>query len=333
MKSFQISKQEAGQRLDKYLHRILPIASSGFLYKMLRKKNIMLNHKKAEGKEILLQGDLVEVFFRDDTFVKFSEQEGAQRQFDSQYSQYINAYETIHPVIVLYESEDIIILSKPIGVLSQKAKENDISINEWLLGYLLSQDKITSDSLKTFKPSICNRLDRNTSGIILCSITLPGSHFLNQMLKERTMHKYYLTFVSGKITTSDHLHAYLSKNEKTNKVKIVDKISENQKELFDEIETAYQPVYYDSQNDITELEVLLITGKSHQIRAHLAFIGHPILGDYKYGGKKIETLPSHQILHAYRIVFPELTGMFSSLSLQEYRAPLPTYMNKLSHLT
>jgi len=329
VKSFSIQQRDAGQRLDKYLHRILPEATSGFLHKMLRKKNILWNDKRAEGREILQAGDQVQLYFSEETFAKFSGKTGTASSINKETEQYISAYGKIAGITVIYEDEDLIFLNKPAGVLSQKSTGDDISLNEWMIGYLLKTKSITEESLSMYHPSVCNRLDRNTSGCILCGKTLQGSRFLNQLLQERSLHKYYLTFVSGEIEAEGYLSGYLRKNEITNKVKIVQEISESDAQNYDKIETSYRPLCYHSESDVTELEVLLITGKSHQIRAHFAFIHHPLIGDVKYGGPIMKNMPAYQLLHAYRIVFPEMEGYFSYLSGKEWTAPKPGLFKKM----
>lgn len=307
MQEIIIGPNQAGQRFDKFLNKYLPNAGNSFLYKMLRKKNITLNGKKAEGKELLVIGDKVQTFFAQETFDKFSGQTSeAHSQANDEIAAYQKAYEAIKGVEILSEDENTVFLAKPVGVLTQKAKDTDLSLNEWLIGYLLQTNAITNEELSTFKPSVCNRLDRNTSGLVLCGKSLKGSQELSRLIKTREVSKFYRTICVGNITASAHLEGYLTKDEKTNKVKV----SKNQQSPEDTaIHTAYKPLT--SNGKYTLLEVELITGKTHQIRAHLASIGHPIIGDGKYGQAKVnQELKkqfglSHQLLHAYRLVFPD----------------------------
>ncbi len=294
MQQFTIGKNQAGQRMDKYLHKLLPQASTGFLYKMLRKKNITLNHKKAEGSEFLNENDVIELFFSEETFQKFSK-DSAKEQFRDEPNL---AYSKLKGIEVLYEDEDIVVLHKPCGILSQKAEPKDLSINEWLLGYLNTAED-------TFKPSICNRLDRNTSGIILCGKSLLGSQYLNHCIKERLIDKFYHTICVGPLMEGQMVEGYLSKDSQRNKV-IVSQTKSSDEDSF--IKTGYQPLL--STKEYSFLEIELITGKPHQIRAHLASLGHPLIGDYKYGNKAVnERLKKaygleYQLLHARRVVFP-----------------------------
>ncbi len=311
MRSFTIGKEDAGQRLDKYLKRVLPNATGGFLYKMLRKKNIELNHHKADGKELLQIGDDVSFFLSDETFDKFA---AAQSMHLNPI--YARARKTLRDITVLYEDRDVCILSKPAGILTQQSKPDDLSINEWLIGDLLARGKVTAEALTHFKPSVCNRLDRNTSGLVLCGTSLPGSRGLSRILQDRSLEKYYLTYVSGRLDQALELDGYLTKDAQSNRVTI------HPAEVTDSspIRTAYEPILYDAHFDVTKLKVHLITGKTHQIRAHLASIGHPIIGDVKYGGRSIQGLPNYQLLHAYLVKFPEMNDL-PDLSGKTMKAP------------
>ena len=307
MKEFKINANEAGQRFDKYLKKLLKEANTSFIYKMLRKKNIVLNGKKADGTEKLNVGDEVKLFLADETFDKFHGADASTKQFEV-YSQIPSKN-----LDIIYEDEDVIIINKPVGMLSQKAKPEDISANEYIIAYLLQSKALTPDDLNTFKPSICNRLDRNTSGLLIAGKTLKGLQEMSEALKERSaekgVQKYYRCIVSGVLKEKTYLKGYLSKDEKTNKVTIYKTKPSDQSIESLPIETEYRPIA--SMNGYTELEVHLITGRSHQIRAHLASIGHPIIGDTKYGSVKVNEIFGHecrlksQLLHAYRVKFAD----------------------------
>ena len=301
MKEFTINANEAGQRFDKYLKKLLKEANTSFIYKMLRKKNIVLNGKKADGTEKLNVGDEVKLFLADETFDKFHGAAASTKQFE--------AYTQIpaKKLDIVYEDDDVIIINKPVGMLSQKAKPADISANEYIIAYLLQSGALTQEALNTFKPSICNRLDRNTSGLLIAGKTLKGLQEMSEALKERSAQKYYRCIVSGTLKEKTYLKGYLSKDERTNKVTIYKTKPTDPTIECLPIETEYRPIT--SVNGYTELEVHLITGRSHQIRAHLASIGHPIIGDAKYGSAKVnevfgrECRLKSQLLHAYRIEF------------------------------
>lgn len=322
MQLLTIGKNQAGQRLDKFLKKALPGAGTGFLYKMLRRKNITLNGKKAEGKEILVQGDEVKCFFSEETYAALSGSGTSENT-----SEYRKAYRSLKDISVLYEDEDILLLSKPAGILTQKAKPEDLSLNEWLIGHLLATDAIKEADLATFHPSVCNRLDRNTSGIVLCGKTLSGSQALSRVIRDRSVKKYYQTVCKGKILQKSILEGYLYKDEQTNTVQVFPRQPEALKDAS-YIRTIYTPGAV--TGEYTLLTVELVTGKTHQIRAHLASIGHPLIGDTKYGDSKLNRRMQsqfalhHQLLHAGKICFPEgEEGALTKVSGKTFTAPLP----------
>ena len=267
MREFIIGINEAGQRLDKYLKKILPNASSGFLYKMLRKKNITCNKAKMTGKEQLKKGDRIQIFFSEETFMKFMQDpEKLKNEFEQLKTLPLKGLR------VVYE-----------------------------------------DGFASFRPAVCNRLDRNTTGLLLMGKSLNGSQTLSQALKDRTIRKFYRALVSGEIKESAHLSGYLRKDEKTNQVEILEKEADN----ASYIETAYEPVAY--KNGVTELEIHLITGRTHQIRAHLSSIGHPIIGDMKYGDANVNHAfyeldhVTHQLLPDGRIFTAPVPEVFEQI--------------------
>lgn len=307
MREIIIEKNDSGQRFDKFLQKYLKEASKSFIYKMLRKKNIKLNGKKAEGKEMLQSGDKVAIFFSEETLEKFT-----GNQAEIVYPSY--------PLSVLYEDEDIVILDKPSGMLSQKAKPEDISLVEYFLGYLQSTGKWQPGG--SFTPGICNRLDRNTSGIVLAGKSLLGLQKISELIKTRKIEKYYLTIVEGVMTTSATIKGYLSKEEEKNKVQIFSESGEGRAY----IETAYEPLA--DNGKYTLLRVQLITGKTHQIRSHLSSIGHPLVADVKYGGHPYSGLRTF-LLHSTEVVFPALEEL-PSVSEKSFTAPLPKAFAKVS---
>lgn len=304
MKKFVVSRSEAGQQFNRYIAKILKNAPVSFHYKMLRKKNIILNEKKAKGTEKIVEGDVVTFFLSDETFDKFAGNDSKKVPVKARRTLNIEG----SGLKLLYEDEDMLAFSKPAGMLSQKAGPKDISVNDYLAAYLKGQEEIGRwQAAKAFQPSICNRLDRNTSGIILCGKSMAGSRELGIMLKERSIKKYYRCIVLGKLP-AQRLSGYLYRDERTNK----SRFSTDYFEGGDKIETAWKPVRHFrlSGMECSELEVELITGKTHQIRGHLSGIGHPIIGDYKYGNRAANDVFKKafglncQLLHACRLEFP-----------------------------
>lgn len=315
MRQIEVGKNEAGQRFDKLLAKYLNKAPKSFIYKMLRKKNITLNKKKADGTEKLIEGDIVQMFFSEETFEKFSEQIAAevpQVELD-----------------IIYEDDDILVINKPAGMLSQKAKSEDESLTEYVTAYLLHSGQLTKEGLAVFHPGLCNRLDRNTSGLILAGKSLKGLQEMGALLKVRNMDKYYQCIVKGQIDKPTSIEGYLTKNRSHNKVTITKEPSEG----ADFIKTQYTPLK--TNGEYTLLRVKLVTGRSHQIRAHLQSIGHPVIGDGKYGDVQVNKYfkknfkLKHHLLHSYELNFPKIEEGLVNLSEKTFFAPLPDYFERI----
>lgn len=347
MQELKVTKNDAGQRMDKLLGKFLSKAPKSFYYKMLRKKNITLNGKKADGSEKLVEDDVIRFYLSDDTIAMFK----------GEAEQEIKVLENVSGTVdVLYEDANVIIVNKPAGMLSQKAEKQDVSLVEHILSYLLEHGSLSKEELSRFRPGVCNRLDRNTSGIIIAGKSLLGLQKMSEIIKDRSLKKYYRCIVVGKMTKKEHITGYLYKEEASNKVTVWNEKemeafrkkqeqnskaaftsgNKNKENILDQtewIETEYEPIA--STGEYTLLEVKLITGKTHQIRAHLASIGHPIIGDFKYGKesvnqklKKAYALKS-QLLHAYRIVLPKMDGEFAALSEKEIIAKVPVLFEQI----
>lgn len=316
MRQIVVTEKEAGQRLDKFLTKYMSKAPKSFFYKMLRKKNIKLNDAKADGSEKLKAEDVIKLFLSEETIVNFSEE--------------INMVHVQWHLSILYEDDNLLIINKEAGMLSQKAQKQDVSLIEHITAYLLESGQITEEQLRSFHPGVCNRLDRNTSGIIIAGKTLLGLQKMSELLKTRNLDKYYQCIVKGKVTKKQCVEGYLTKNRSHNKVQI----STMPTEGADYIKTEYEPLC--ATEEFTLLKVKLFTGKSHQIRAHLQSMGHPVIGDGKYGDVQInkklrkECGLKHHVLHSWQLVFPMLEEReFSGISGKTILAPVPVYFAEL----
>lgn len=318
MRKLSVDKNDAGQRFDKFLAKYMNTAPKSFFYKMLRKKNIVLNGKKAEGSEKVSEGDIVTLFLSDETIDDFrTEKEVLIVNWNFK---------------VLYEDSHILLVDKPVGVLSQRSEKTDISLNEMIKSYLISTNQMTVRDMERFTPAVCNRLDRNTSGIVTAGKSLLGLQELTRLFRTRVIEKYYYSIVIGQMTVKKQINAYIVKDDEKNIVKIVEK-TETDDIGISKIEAVYEPIGV--YGNYTFLQIKLITGKTHQIRAHLAHMGHPVLGDYKYGNRNVNQIYKkkygidYQLLHAGKLIFPIMTGELSGVSLKCIEAELPEDFKKV----
>lgn len=286
MKSFTISENDSGQRVDKFLTKAAPLLPKGMLYKAIRTKKIKLNRKRCEISTRLNVGDILEVYLNDEFFSEDGKKEflHAKRDLD-----------------IIYEDENIILLNKPVGLVVHEDDEHtaDTLINRLLL-YLYEKGEYIPENESSFTPSLCNRIDRNTCGIVIAAKNAAALREMNEIIKERLIKKQYLCLTEGcPKPESATITAFLEKDSTANTVKITDKKTPRNKTIITKYEVLKK------SRDMSLIEVTLITGRTHQIRAHFAHIGCPLVGDGKYGkntlGKRLGI--KHQALCSYKLTF------------------------------
>jgi 23S rRNA pseudouridine955/2504/2580 synthase len=288
LKQTVIRPADANRRLDKYLLSYMNTAGKNFIYKMLRKKRIKLNGGRASGSEILKEGDVITYYISDETQSSFME---------------AKALTARDPRIdALYEDGNILVVNKPVNLLTHSDPAGDALIDRALL-YLHQKGEYDADPDATFTPAACNRLDRNTSGIVLIGKTLAAVQALNGALRSGdSLEKYYLAIVTGELEGSAILEGFLEKDGRTNTAKIrADAPCPTPPGALKQVVTHYETLKTTGKYSL--LKIKLVTGRPHQIRAHMKAIGHPIVGDRKYAGANPQRGFDSQLLHAAEIRF------------------------------
>ncbi len=288
MKSFVISQNDADQRLDKFIHKCVPLLPQSMLYKYIRTKRIKVNSKRAEISQRLKAGDTVDMYINDEFFAE------AEKKYD-----FLDAPKSLS---IIYEDDNIMLLDKKQGVLCHP---DDREYVDTLIGrikrYLYEKGEYRPQEENSFVPSLVNRIDRNTGGIVIAAKNAEALRILNEKMKNRELHKYYLCVVVGAPKKkSDILTGYLIKDEKANTVRITQKETDGAKP----VKTKYTVL--DSVDGLSLVEIELLTGRTHQIRAHMASIGCPLLGDGKYGSNRTNKKfggYKKQLLYSYRLEF------------------------------
>lgn len=286
MKTFIIKANDENQRLDKFLTKAVPKLPKNLLYKYLRLKRIKVNAKKTEISYRLMAGDIVELYINDEFF-----DENSSKEF------------LLAPAIVdvVFEDENLLLCNKKAGLCVHEDNDNavDTLINR-CLHYLYDKGEYCPDDELSFAPALCNRIDRNTSGIVIVAKNAEALRILNEKIKNREVKKYYLCVVSGIVDPpSDTLTHYLQRNENDSTVRVYDKPNPDTKTIV----TSYHLLKKSRKNSLLEVE--LKTGRTHQIRAHMAYIHHPIIGDGKYGLNRVnkEYNEKYQLLCSYKLRF------------------------------
>ncbi len=283
-----IKKNDAGQRLDKFLTKAVKGLPASLMYKYIRTKKIKVNRKRCEQKYILQEGDEIQLFIRDEFFGSPEKDDGALSRITPKLD-------------IVYEDENIILCNKRPGVLvheDDSARDNTLIMH--IKAYLYKKGEYDPDDEQSFAPALCNRIDRNTGGIVIGAKNAEALRVMNEKIKNDEIRKLYLCAVRGKMPKrADTLVGYLKKNSATNLVTI----SDREKDGYKNIITKYRVVA--ENKDSSLLEVELVTGRTHQIRAHMAHISHPLLGDGKYGINRADKADGYkyQALYSYRLIF------------------------------
>lgn len=287
MKEIKIQKNDAGQRLDKFLTKALDLPQS-LLYKSIRTKKIKCNRRRAEPNQILVEGDVLQCFLPPDML----EKKATTHAFSSI---------KVHLDIV-YEDEHLMLVNKPVGLSVHEDETTEVNtLITYIQTYLYQKGEYDPEAEQSFAPALCNRIDRNTSGIVIAAKTAEALRVMNEKIKNREIDKFYLCAVHGVPNPkSALLTGYLIKDEKSNTVKVYDK---NPPRGAKTIKTRYTVLQ--AKGDSALCEVELLTGRTHQIRAHMAHIGHPLIGDGKYGHNKEdrERGQKYQALCSYKLRF------------------------------
>lgn len=321
MLEIKITENESGQRLDRFLRKYLKEYSLGDIYKLFRKNKVKVNRMKAKESYMLALEDVVQLYIVRETAEPESKPPvKARRSSELQ---------------VLYEDDNILIVNKPIGVLTHPDKPGDTdTLIDRALGYMDQHGGYERSA--TFTPAPCNRLDRNTGGVVIIAKNYKSLKTINEAIRERWIKKLYLCVIKGKLDQKGELKGYLVKDEASNKVEITSHAQGEGKPVHTKYETVEVSEKLEGLNEVFSLlQVDLITGRSHQIRAHFSGLGHPLIGDAKYGAKRLnDYFKKHfdldgQFLFAYRLEFHQIGEELNYLSGRHFVCPLPRKLDRM----
>lgn len=307
-----IGPNEAGQRLDKFLRKLLKDVPLSAIYKIIRKGHVKVNGKKSKEKYFLVEGD--EIIIKNVEFLSKKEEE----------------FQRVDPNFkVTYDDENILIVEKWPGVLVHSDKKGgEPTLTDYALSYLNEKGEYLPEEELTFTPASCNRLDRNTSGLVIFGKNFESLKILNSIIRDRGVDKYYMALVKGKIKSGNY-KGYICKDANNNISKVYDSPKPNSKFIEMEVEVI------ETNGLFSLLEIKLLTGRSHQIRAHLSSMGNPIIGDDKYGDKKLNSFftnkfgLNYQFLYAYKLIFKEAPGKLTYMNNKTIAETLPPMFKKI----
>lgn len=303
-----VDKNSDGQRADKFVKKILPLAPNSFIYKMFRKKDVKCNGKRIAEQTMIYAGDIIEMFLYEDKVKEF--------QNEVRIEQVPITFE------IVYEDDNILIVNKPCGLLlHEDDKEKKNTLANQVLAYLYSKKEYDPSQSQGFVPGPVHRLDRNTSGLVIFGKNFTSLKNLNEMVRLRhCIEKQYVTVVKGYMQGDGHLVGYMKKDEEKQKCYMVSKETKGALTM----ETKYHVLK--SNSLYSYVEITLVTGRTHQIRLHLSSISHSVIGDRKYGDFEVNRIMkekyhlSHQLLHAYRITFKKCIGNLQYLQDKSFEA-------------
>ncbi|WP_032120818.1 RluA family pseudouridine synthase [Clostridium amazonitimonense] len=308
----EIGINEAGQRLDKFLRKLLKDVPLSTIYKVIRKGDVKVNGVKSKEKYSLSQGDIVTIDNIESKKEKGLKFQKVKANFK-----------------VTYEDENMLLLEKWPGVLVHSDKKGgEPTLTDYVLSYLYDKGDYNPEKEITFTPASCNRLDRNTSGIVIFGKNFDSLKALNEMIRERKIKKYYSALVKGRIKDGVY-EAYISKDGEENRSKVFNERKPDTKKIAMEVKTIQ------SNGAFSFIEIDLLTGRSHQLRAHLSFLGNPIIGDVKYGDKKLNSFFNnkfgldYQFLYAYKVIFKDCPESLSYMVNKTIAETLPPIFKKI----
>ncbi|MGI5935915.1 MAG: RluA family pseudouridine synthase [Oscillospiraceae bacterium] len=315
MRELFVTKNDAGQRLDRFVGKAVPLLPESLLQKYIRLKRIKVNGRRAKRDLRLAEGDVVQLYINDEFFEKPSEN---------------NAYlKIVSPKLsVIYEDEDILLVDKPPGMLCHSAGNLDTdNLVAHIQAYAYQSGQWNPRAENSFAPALCNRIDWNTGGIVIAAKNAEALRIINQKIRDREIDKYYLCIVHGRpMPTSGALRGFIVKDEDKNLVRVKDYFAPGSKLA----ETEYRTLA--TVGGLSLLECRLLTGRTHQIRAQLAAAGHPLLGDIKYGGEKLNKPygERNQALYSYKLVFSFKThgGSLERLKNKSFTVPRIDFVEK-----